>query len=71
MGHPARGLIQCPIMIIFDWFESAEGNRFFEAADEPVGGRTVGQMTVAEKHMRSHRGKAARSMSEYLRTAGW
>jgi XTP/dITP diphosphohydrolase len=43
----------------------------FEAVDEPVGGRTVGQMTVAEKHMRSHRGKAARSMSEYLRTAGW
>ena len=43
----------------------------FEPADEPPGGRTVGQMTAAEKHARSHRGQAARAMADYLREEGW
>jgi XTP/dITP diphosphohydrolase len=43
----------------------------FEPESEPPGARTVGQMTAAEKHAQSHRGKAARSMAEYLRGEGW
>ena len=43
----------------------------FEPEEEPPGGRTVGQMSSAEKHVRSHRGKAARAMAEYLREEGW
>lgn len=43
----------------------------FEPADEPVGGRTVGEMSPAEKHVRSHRGAAARAMRARLREAGW
>lgn len=43
----------------------------FEPAGEPPGGRTVGQMSAAEKHARSHRGQAARAMAEFLRGEGW
>lgn len=43
----------------------------FEPADEPSGGRTVGQMTRAEKHARSHRAKAARRMAPILRELGF
>jgi XTP/dITP diphosphohydrolase len=43
----------------------------FEPFSEPPGGRTVGQMSAAEKHALSHRGKAARAMAEYLRAEGW
>lgn len=43
----------------------------FEPESEAPGGRTVGQMSAAEKHQRSHRGKAARAMAEYLRAEGW
>ena len=43
----------------------------FEPDGEAPGGRTVGQMTAEEKHTRSHRGKAARAMAEYLRAEGW
>ena len=43
----------------------------FEPADEPVGGRTVGQMTAAEKHARSHRAAAARRMAPILRALGF
>jgi XTP/dITP diphosphohydrolase len=43
----------------------------FEPASERPGGRTVGQMSAAEKHALSHRGKAARAMAEYLRGEGW
>ena len=43
----------------------------FEPAGEPPGGRTVGQMSSAEKHALSHRGKAARAMAEYLEGEGW
>jgi XTP/dITP diphosphohydrolase len=39
----------------------------FEPASQPPGRRTVGQMSAAEKHELSHRGKAARAMAEYLR----
>jgi len=39
----------------------------FEPRSEAPGGRTVGQMSAAEKHELSHRGKAARAMAEYLR----
>lgn len=42
-----------------------------EPADEAPGARTVGQMTADEKHQRSHRGKAARAMAQYLRDQGW
>ena len=31
----------------------------------------MGQMSAAEKHALSHRGKAARAMAEYLRAEGW
>jgi XTP/dITP diphosphohydrolase len=43
----------------------------FEPLTEPPGARTVGQMSAAEKHERSHRGKAGRAMAEHLRAAGW
>lgn len=43
----------------------------FEPEGEPAGGRTVGEMSIAEKHALSHRGKAARAMAEYLRGEGW
>ena len=43
----------------------------FEPESEPPGGRTVGQMSAAEKNALSHRGKAARAMAEYLRAEGW
>jgi XTP/dITP diphosphohydrolase len=43
----------------------------FEPLTEPPGARTVGQMSAAEKHERSHRGKAGRAMAEHLRATGW
>ena len=43
----------------------------FEPLSEPPGGRTVGQMSAAEKHEQSHRGKAGRAMAEHLRALGW
>lgn len=43
----------------------------FEPLDEPPGGRTVGQMTPAEKHARSHRAAAARRMAPILRSLGF
>lgn len=43
----------------------------FEPRGEPPGGRTVGQMSTAEKHRRSHRGRAARAMARRLRELGW
>jgi XTP/dITP diphosphohydrolase len=43
----------------------------FEPVAEPPGGRTVGQMSAAEKHALSHRGKATRAMAAYLREEGW
>jgi XTP/dITP diphosphohydrolase len=43
----------------------------FEPWREPPGGRTVGQMSAAEKHRISHRGRAARAMARYMRSAGW
>jgi XTP/dITP diphosphohydrolase len=43
----------------------------FEPRDEDPGGRTVGQLTAAEKGRLSHRGKAARAMSRALRERGW
>jgi XTP/dITP diphosphohydrolase len=39
----------------------------FEPLTEPVGGRTVAQMTAEEKDRISHRGRAARSMARYLK----
>lgn len=38
----------------------------FEPASEPVGGRTVGQLSREEKNRMSHRAQAARRMSELL-----
>ncbi len=43
----------------------------FEPESEPPGARTVGQMSAAEKHALSHRGKATRAMAEYLEGEGW
>lgn len=43
----------------------------FEPADEPPGGRTVGQMPAAEKNRRSHRAAAARRMAPILRDLGF
>lgn len=43
----------------------------FEPAGEPPGGRTVGQMSAAEKNGISHRSRAARAMARHLRTRGW
>jgi XTP/dITP diphosphohydrolase len=39
----------------------------FEPATEPIGGRTVGQLTFEEKNRVSHRARAARAMARYLR----
>jgi XTP/dITP diphosphohydrolase len=38
----------------------------FEPDEEPLGGRTVGQLEPAEKNARSHRGRAARQMRPKL-----
>ena len=43
----------------------------FEPADSSPGTRTVGEMTAAEKHARSHRGQAARAMAAKLRSLDW
>jgi XTP/dITP diphosphohydrolase len=43
----------------------------FEPADEPVGGRTVAQLSADEKNLISHRGKAARAMRERLIKRGF
>jgi XTP/dITP diphosphohydrolase len=43
----------------------------FEPLSELPGGRTVAQMSAAEKHEQSHRGKAGRAMADYLRAQGW
>jgi XTP/dITP diphosphohydrolase len=43
----------------------------FEPADEPPGGRTVGQLTQEQKDRISHRAEAARAMGDYLRSAGF
>jgi XTP/dITP diphosphohydrolase len=43
----------------------------FEPAGEPVGGRTVGQLTAAEKNAISHRAQAARAMRELLVRRGY
>ncbi|MDQ3937545.1 MAG: RdgB/HAM1 family non-canonical purine NTP pyrophosphatase [Chloroflexota bacterium] len=43
----------------------------FEPASEPHGGRTVGQLSAAEKNAISHRAQAARQMSELLRRRGF
>ena len=42
----------------------------FEPESEPVGGRTVAQLSALEKNAVSHRGKAARRMSDSLRRRG-
>jgi XTP/dITP diphosphohydrolase len=42
----------------------------FEPASEPVGGRTFGQWTAAEKDAISHRARAARRMAGVLRILG-
>lgn len=39
----------------------------FEPATEPIGGRTVGQLSAEEKNRISHRAIAARAMARYLR----
>ncbi|MDP8905785.1 MAG: non-canonical purine NTP pyrophosphatase [Chloroflexota bacterium] len=43
----------------------------FEPAEEPVGGRTVAQLSADEKNARSHRGHAARVMRELLIARGY
>lgn len=43
----------------------------FEPASEPVGARTVGQLTPAEKNEISHRAQAARAMRELLIARGY
>ena len=43
----------------------------FEPLTEPVGGRTVAQMSAEEKNRISHRGQAARRMAEALRSQGY
>ncbi|CAN5816720.1 XTP/dITP diphosphatase [soil metagenome] len=42
----------------------------FEPAGEPVGGRTVGQLSAAEKNQISHRAQAAKAMGRLLRERG-
>ena len=42
----------------------------FEPAQEPPGGRTLGQWTAAEKHAISHRARAAARMAPVLRDLG-
>ncbi|MGZ3588685.1 MAG: non-canonical purine NTP pyrophosphatase [Candidatus Limnocylindrales bacterium] len=43
----------------------------FEPAAEPPGGRTVGQLSAAEKNAVSHRAIAAHAMGEALRRLGY
>jgi XTP/dITP diphosphohydrolase len=43
----------------------------FEPLGEPPGGRTVGQMSAAEKNAVSHRAAAARAMGAALRALGY
>jgi XTP/dITP diphosphohydrolase len=43
----------------------------FEPAEEPLGGRTVGELSPAEKNAISHRAKAARAMADELRRRGY
>jgi XTP/dITP diphosphohydrolase len=43
----------------------------FEPATESVGGRTVGQLSAAEKNAISHRAQAARAMRRLLRERGY
>jgi XTP/dITP diphosphohydrolase len=43
----------------------------FEPLTEPVGGRTVGELSADEKNERSHRGKAARLMRQKLVEHGY
>jgi XTP/dITP diphosphohydrolase len=43
----------------------------FEPAQEPPGGRTLGQWTAAEKHAISHRARAARRMAPRLAALGF
>jgi XTP/dITP diphosphohydrolase len=43
----------------------------FQPLDEPIEGRTVAQMSAAEKNARSHRGAAAARMAARLRERGW
>ena len=43
----------------------------FEPASEPAGGRTVGELSAAEKNAVSHRAQAARAMRELLMARGF
>jgi XTP/dITP diphosphohydrolase len=43
----------------------------FEPSIEPVGGRTFGRYSAAEKHRISHRARAARRMREVLAARGF
>ena len=43
----------------------------FEPAQEPPGGRTLGQWSAEEKHRISHRARAARRMAPVLRELGF
>lgn len=43
----------------------------FEPATEPLGGRTVGQLSADEKNRVSHRARAARAMARHLRAHGY
>jgi XTP/dITP diphosphohydrolase len=43
----------------------------FEPAQEPPGGRTLGQWSAAEKHAISHRSRAAARMAPVLRALGY
>jgi XTP/dITP diphosphohydrolase len=43
----------------------------FEPLTEPVGGRTVGQLSAEEKNQVSHRAQAARLMRELLIARGY
>jgi len=43
----------------------------FEPAQEPPGGRTLGQWSAAEKHAISHRARAAARMAPVLRSLGY
>jgi XTP/dITP diphosphohydrolase len=43
----------------------------FEPDFEPVGGRTVGELTIEEKNEVSHRAQAARAMREKLIARGY
>lgn len=43
----------------------------FRPLGVPGDGRTVAQLSAAEKNARSHRGEAAQRMAEHLREQGW